>query len=367
MVIIYTIILVFFAGFNIKNDDNQVDFIATKPDVLIVNNDKDSELSKSLVKYLEDRVNIIDIENEPEKVDDAIFFRDINYAIFIPENFSSDFSFGKKPKIEVKSSGDYNSNLASMMLQSYLNVAELYRTDFSGSDLIEKIESTLKDDVKVKITSSLNRDKLSTMAGYYNFANYSLLAGCVFVICMILCSFKDSKIQKRTIISSIDYKKYNFELLLSNALFAIVLWAIYVFLSFLMIGKSMMSIHGLLFAINSLIFTICSLTIAFLIGNTIKSKEAISGLVNVIALGSSFLCGAFVPVEFLPNFVLKIAHILPSYYYIDTNNAIKTLETFDLASLKPLLENSLILFAFVFTFIILTNIITSKNRKKANF
>ena len=37
------------------------------------------------------------------------------------------------------------------------------------------------------------------MSFYYNFANYSILAGCVYVICLILSSFKAENIENNTI------------------------------------------------------------------------------------------------------------------------------------------------------------------------
>lgn len=37
---------------------------------------------------------------------------------------------------------------------------------------------------------------------------------------------------------------------------------------------------------------------------------------NVIALGMSFLSGVFVPIEFLGDGIIKIAHFLPAYWYI---------------------------------------------------
>lgn len=125
----------------------------------------------------------------------------------------------------------------------------------------------------------------------------------------------------------------------------------------------MFSIQGLICSINSLIFTICAVTIAFLIGNLVNNKNAINGIVNVVALGSSFLCGAFVPVEMLPNLVLKIAHILPSYWYIQTNELMKTIETFNIETLKPIFTNMGVMILFSIIFIIITNII-SKNKRK---
>ena len=79
--------------------------------------------------------------------------------------------------------------------------------------------------------------------------------------------------------------------------------------------------------------------------------------------GSSFLCGAFVPVEWLPDAILKIAHILPSYWYIQTNEAIKILEDINVETLKPILINMGMLLLFSLVFVVITNIITKKKRK----
>lgn len=159
--------------------------------------------------------------------------------------------------------------------------------------LTAKISETLSKQTEVEITSRLDTGRLSRAVFYFNFANYSILAGCVYVICLILSSFRDEKIRKRTVISCMEYKKYNRLLLLSNSLFAVLLWLFYVLLSFVLVGDVMFTAQGLVLVINSFVFTLCALAIAFLIGNLVKSKNAVNGIVNVVALGSSFLCGAF--------------------------------------------------------------------------
>jgi len=101
---------------------------------------------------------------------------------------------------------------------------------------------------------------------------------------------------------------------------------------------------------------------AFLIGNLITNKEAINGIVNVVALGSSFLCGAFVPAEWLPDAVLKIAHVLPTYYYINSNDRLKMLEVVSFESLKPIILNMGIIVIFILEFVALSNIVARKKR-----
>lgn len=364
IIILYTMFLIFFGGFNMQTSENNTNFVASKPDIMIVNYDEEKGITKDLIKYMEENSNVVDLKNNEDAINDALFYRDVNYVVYIPKNYNKDFMDGKNPEIEIKSTGDYQSSFAEMLLSRYIKVANIYQKSInSEEELISKINETLSKKSEVEITSKLDTNILSKATFYYNFANYSIMACLIYVICLILASFKDIKIQKRTIISSTNYKTLNRQLLLSNSLFSIILWMIYVVLSFILVGDIMFSIHGIFYLINSFVFTICATTIALFIGNIVSNKNTISGIVNVIALGSSFLCGAFVPMEWLPDGVIKIAHILPSYYYISNNEVLKTLELINLNTIKPILLNIIIVLSFSIMFIILTNIVSKRKQK----
>ena len=285
LIIIYTAMLILFAGFNMQTSQNSTNFVAEKPDVLIINNDKEQKLSKNLVEYIEKNSNIVDIENDEEARNDALFYRDVSYIIYIPENYSKDFLNGLNPEINIKSAGDAGSSYAEMMLTRYIKVANIYQKELQNEDeLIKTINETLEKEAETEITSKLDTDNLTRAAFYYNFMNYSILAGCVYVICIIISSFREEKIRKRTVISSMNYKKYNRQLLVANGMLALILWFLYVVLSFILIGDIMFTAHGLILIANSFVFSICSLTIAFLIANLINNKNAINGIINVVAL-----------------------------------------------------------------------------------
>lgn len=364
IIILYTMFLIFFGGFNMQTSENNTNFVASKPDIMIVNYDEEKGITKDLIKYIEENSNVVDLKNNEDAINDALFYRDVNYVIYIPKNYNKDFMDGKNPEIEIKSTGDYQSSFAEMLLSRYIKVANIYQKSInSEEELISKINETLSKKSEIEITSQLDTNILSKATFYYNFANYSIMACLIYVICLILASFKDIKIQKRTIISSTNYKTLNRQLLLSNSLFSIILWMIYVVLSFILVGDIMFSVHGIFYLINSFVFTICATTIALFIGNIVSNKNAISGIVNVIALGSSFLCGAFVPMEWLPEGVIKIAHILPSYYYISNNEILKTLEIINFNTIKPILLNIIIILSFSIIFIILTNIVSKRKQK----
>ena len=353
-IILYTGILIIFAGVNMQTSDTSTSFVESKPDVLIINNDENVGITENLVNYISQTCNIIDIEENEEAINDALFYRKVNYIIYIPENYRQDFLNGLSPEIEIKSTGDYQSSLAEIMLSRYIKVANVY-VDYPEEEQINKINETLSKETEIEITSKLDIENLSRATFYYNFLNYSILAGLVYVICLVLSSFREEKIRKRIDISSMNHKKHNRQLLLSNGILAICLWIVYVILSFMLIGDVMFTAHGFILIANSFVFSICALCIAFLVANIVSNKNAINGIVNVIGLGSSFLCGAFVPVEWLPDSVLKIAHILPSYWYIQTNELVKELEVVNMESLQPIFINMLVVLGFSAIFVVLSH------------
>ena len=363
-IIIYTVMLVFFSAFNMQTSEKNISFADSKPNILIVNKEANKDkITKNFINYLSKNSNEVNVSMNEEKIDDALFYRDVSYVIYVPKNFGKDVLHGKNPEIKIKSTKDYGASLANMMVERYLKVANVYSDVTDNEDeLVTLIDDTLSKKVKVNLTTKLDTKLIEKAAFYHNFLNYCILAGTIYVICLVLSSFKEENIKKRTIVSSMSHKNYNRILLLSNALFAFILWIFYCILAFILMDKIIFSTHGLIFIINSFIFTICALTLAFLIANLVSNKNAVNGIVNVVALGSSFLCGAFVPTSMLPDFVLKIAHILPSYWFIKTNEMLKEMEVFTFDTLKPILTNMFIVICFSIIFIIITNVFSSKKR-----
>ena len=366
IVILYSVLLIVFGSLNMKTSDNSTNFVASKPDILIVNEDKGEKLTQNLISYISDNANITDIDDNEAARDDALFYRNVNYIIYIPKDFSKDLLNGDNPEVDIKSTGDYQAYYAQLMLEryiktakNYINIANEASGDVDVKDIISSIDKTLDKQTEIKVTSQVDTDKLSGMTFYFNFMNYGLLAGAIFALCMILTSFNEEKIRRRTIISSMNIHRHNNLLLTGNVLFAIVLWAVYTVAGFVMCGikKDIMN-YALLYVLNSFIFTLCAVTIAFMLANIIHNKNALNGIINVIALGTSFLCGAFVPMQWLPDSVIKIAHILPSYWYIKTNELIADIEKWNIDSLKSLFINMGILIAFSVLFIIIANILS---------
>ena len=371
VILMYSAILIIFSVFSLQANESTVTFEAVKPDLCIINYDAEEGITKSLVDYLSANNNIIDLPaDDPDAISDALFYRKINYLVEIPAGFRDDFLAGRNPAITTRSTGDYNASLAEMNLTRFLDVANQYLATAASSGaqtvdeatLIKNLEATLATEVDVQLTSALDTTSLDRAAFYYNFMNYPLLVGCIYIVATVMLSFRDEKISRRIAMGGVTPEHVNRILLAANTLFALALWLSYVLISFVVVGPVMFSLHGLWLILNSFVFTLCATALAFLIANLLRSRNAINGITNVVALGSSFLCGAFVPITWLPDGVVAAAHILPSYWYISANDLITTLETFTFDSLQPAILHLLVILAFTAFFIIVANLLSHRRK-----
>ena len=363
VIILYTVMLISFGSINYATNNENMTFSNRLPDILIINNDEEVGLTKNLINYLKENANVLDIENDEEKINDAIFYREVNYVIYIPKNYRIDTLNRINPTLDIKSANDYDSAYTSMLLTRYLNVQNTYlKYTNNENELINSINNNLSYKTNIEITSKLDTSKLTKTSRFFNFASYSIMAVIIYIICLVISSFNKDAVKKRTIISSMNYKKYNKYILLSSFIYSSIIWILYVILSFIIIGSSMFSLRGLIYILNTFIFSFVALTLALLISNLIKSKGAISGIVNVIALGQAFLCGAFIPSEFLGENIIKYSKILPAYWYNNSNDLLSSIEVINMVNLKPILINMMVLVIFAIIFIVINNIVSKRRQ-----
>lgn len=364
-IILYTVMLISFGGINLASNDTTTTFTSTLPNIAIVNNDQKSVLTNNLISYLSENSKVVDIENDEEKINDALFYRDVSYVVYIPKNYTNDVLKGMNPTIDIKSTNDYTSSLEEMMLTDYLNLQNTYlKLTTDQTKLTNYINDTLKDKSEVVLTSKVDTKSLSKVSRYFNFASYSILAVVIFIITLVLTSFKEKTVNKRIVVSSMNYKKHSGLILKSSLLYALIVWALFSLLAIILLGKSVLNTRGLLLSLNTLVFTLQALTFALLISSLVNNKDAIGGIVNVVALGSAFLCGAFIPSMYLPEKVVSISHIFPAYYYNNSNDLVTSLEVINLTTLKPFITNIVMMLVFMLVFIVLNNFVI-KNKRKA--
>ena len=375
IVFIYVAILTSLSVINLKTAP-VTDFVDTKPEITIVSQDSSDlgtkPFTKNFLDYLSKNTKIIDLKES--ETTDALFYQKISMILYLPEDLESKIISGQKITLDYRTSGNYTAELSKNLIKRYF---ELQRTEILESKNSSKEQSNILSEDSEKIISSLNQrldqsptvrlasknaTNLSKIAAFFNFASYTIMAIILYVTCFINASFNKSTVKKRTMVSSLHLKKYNFSLLLANSIFAFSVFVLLTTLSFFVLGNIVLTPFFVFEILNILLYTLAALTLAELVSTFNLSRDAVSGVVNLLSLAPAFLSGAFVPTYFLPSFVLTIAHIFPTYWFIDTNNKITTLTEFNFNSFLTILPNLLVLVLFSIIFIV-ANLVLSKKKR----
>lgn len=374
IVFIYVAILTSLSVINL-NAAPVTDFVDTKPEITIVSQDSSDLATKPFTKnyldYLSKNTKIINLKES--EITDAFFYQKISMILYLPEDLESKILSGQKVTLDYRTSGNYTAELSKNLIKRYF---ELQRTEILESKNSSKEQSNFLSENSEKIISNLNQrldqsptvrlasknaTNLSKIAAFFNFASYTIMAIILYVTCFINASFNKSTVKKRTMVSSLHLKKYNFSLLLANSIFAFSVFALLTTLSFFVLGNIVLTPFFILEILNILLYTLAALTLAELVSTFNLSRDAVSGVVNLLSLAPAFLSGAFVPTYFLPSFVLTIAHIFPTYWFIDTNSKITTMTEFSFISFLAILPNLLVLVLFSIIFIV-ANLVLSKKK-----
>ena len=375
IVFIYVAILTSLSVINL-NAAPVTDFVDTKPEITIVSQDSSDLAAKPFTKnfldYLSKNTKIINLKES--ETTDALFYQEVSMILYLPEDLESKILSGQKVTLDYRTSGNYTAELSKNLIKRYF---ELQRTEILESKNSSKEQSNFLSENSEKIISNLNQrldqsptvrlasknaTNLSKIAAFFNFASYTIMAIILYVTCFINASFNKSPVKKRTMVSSLHLKKYNFSLLLANSIFAFSVFVLLTTLSFFVLGNIVLTPFFIFEILNILLYTLAALTLAELVSTFNLSRDAVSGVVNLLSLAPAFLSGAFVPTYFLPSFVLTIAHIFPTYWFIDTNNKITTLTEFSFNSFLTILPNLLVLVLFSIIFIV-ANLVLSKKKR----
>ena len=317
----------------------------------ITDEGKNTEFVEGLKNYLSEYSEIVIIDDDKEKLEDAFFSEKIHYAVRIPSDFTKNFFEGNNAKIERMSISNLTqATYADMHINKYLNRARLYKRHMAGISeplMVEKLRSDLSKNVDVEVSGEgFLLKEITSMTNHYNLLAYYLLFILTYGAGINMMAFNRSEIIKRNNCSPISMTNRNFQLLLANLTFAVFCWIIGILTSFIFYTEQIVSINSLLLVVNSFVLMLTTISISFFIGSNIKNKEAFYAITNVLVLGMCFLSGIFIPQDILGPKVIEIARFLPTYWFVKNNIEIQALSVISTENLLPIISQMLIILCF---------------------
>lgn len=347
-------------------------FEPNKMGIAVINRDAGAPLAHELAMHLARIGDIVDLPDEREALQDALFFRRVEYIAIIPEGFSQEFMNGETPLIQkVIVPNSSSSFYVDMEINKFLNAAKLlrdYDKKHSEHEFAVQASADLQFQTKVTIEAfGSGNNPEANYAYYFRYCAYALLALMISGVGAVMFSFNQQDLYLRNRCTPLPKRKMDLQLLLGHGLFAITCWAFLILVAIVLYGQELLS-TGLtgLYALNTFVFTIVCVSIGFVVGGAAQSYNALAGSVQVIALGLNFLGGVFVPQSIMSKPVLAVAKFLPSFWFVKNNDIITELGVLTSKTLRPVYSNFLIQLGFAVA-IAAAGLLFRKERRVSQF
>lgn len=305
---------------NLGGNDSIDKFKEEKIKVTIIDRDK-SDLSRGISNFIDDSQTLAPLEDDKEVWTDELFNRNTEYILIIPENFETDFIGGKSDLLSnYKLPNSISGNYIDRKINQFLSTVSAYLN--SGKSASDSMLSA-SEDCSLSTNISISAKKDISGSGekplhYYFFQYLSYVFICMILLGLgpVLLAFKSPKLKRRMDCSALSISKRNTQLLTASIVFTFICWILFMILGAAQFSNIVSSKEYLLLVLNSFVFVAVSLSITYLATQFIGSKSALNPVANIVGLGSSFLCGVFVPQFLLSDSVLRIGQFLPPYWYI---------------------------------------------------
>ena len=327
-----------------KNDTS--DFSKVCMEIGVENQDN-GKLGEALVAYLEKENEIKDIPKEREDLLDAMYYRDIQYVLIIPEDFTEKFLAGEREEVLEGTAvpGNNTAYLAKMEIDEFLQKLGMYIDGgYEPEQAAQKTLDNMEKESKVEFLSVEDSGTKPAAAYFFDYIPYIFLCIMMVSLSCVLIIFNEKNLDARNRCSSMSFFQRNLQMVLGSLGIMLLEYGVFMLVAWVMYPNYMGSFRGILSMGNALAFMLVCLSIAFLAGRQAKDDAQLNMAANVIGLAFSFLGGVFVPIDLMNKGMQKVAKFVPSYWYVSSNNSIWKIKS--LSEAGDIYRNWLIMLAF---------------------
>ncbi len=342
-------------------------FSTAKISVAVIDRDQ-SDISQTIKKYMGQTQYLKDIPDDKDALQDALFFRDVEYVLIIPEGFGE--SLMKEGTIQLDNinvPNSYSGIYVNMQLEQFLTTLKAYMV--SGQDAETALQSSLETTaLESKVTLLTEDGSLSNMQKYtyyFQFIPYIMTSVMIQIIGTIMLAFNKEDVRRRMLCSSTSLKSRNLQLALGCITLSILVWSLTMLISVVMYGSTLLN-SGVFpyLLLNSFVFTVVGVSLGFCISSLAKNQIQLSGLATTVSLTFCFLGGVFVSMTYMAKSMLSIAKFTPAYWYVLSNDMLGHLTKLSGDNAVKFFQNIGMQFAFAIAFFGLALAITKKKSNR---
>lgn len=292
---------------------------------ICIQDESNSDASQALSHYLGSIHHIVTLENDPQVLQDQLYYRTVDCILTIPDDFETRLLAMETDALieNAKIPGSSTGYFVDAQIQQYLSGIQTYIA--SGLSLEEAVDHMKAD---VNSLDNVNVVQLSTDATaqdqgtfrFYQYLPYVMILVLLCGLAPVILVFQKPLLRSRMDCSSLPGSRKTLETMMGIGTYSLFIWICFLVLGFLLCGSSMFTGHGLLALLNSFVFLLFTLGLTLLVTNFHLDNNSLNLLANLTGLGMAFTTGVFVPQSMLSPKLLSFSRWLPSYWYIRANN-----------------------------------------------
>ena len=330
----------------------------------VIDRDK-SSLSSAITEYLSEKNKFVKEDDDKAKLQQEMYYRNIYYALIIPEGFEAAVKEGREDvklsnyKVQDSSRGYY----MDLKVNGYMKTLNSYLAGgLSIDEAIEKTGDTMKNTTDIKMKQDENKVTYSGDYYYYRVLPYVLMALIISAIGPVYIAFGKKGIRQRIASSSLTLKSQNLQFILGASVVSVVILLLFNIIPLVLYGSDMTPVKLLLYFGNTLCFILIAVGMTMMFGNIAPSDAVLASMINVVALGTSFLGGVFVPLEVFGKNMRIVAKFMPTYWYIYAVDAIVEVKELTFDATRNMLEGMGIQLLYAVAFMCIASVVVRRRR-----
>lgn len=365
-VIIFLFLSILMSSFAHKTLDDS--FQQKELDIAVIDRNQ-TESSKALTTYLDSLHNIIPIEDDTEAFTDELFARTVKYILIIPDDYEKNLQAGHYDDLleHYTIPDSTNALFIDMQIEQYLNTMSAYLTaDMDIKDVFKECNDTMAKETEVTIYHDENAIVTDKDNLYYSFLYLPYIFVCIMLVAVgpILGIMNSKELKNRMNVSCMKNSVKNFQLGLATLVAGTGISIIFFAMSYFTSKESLFTKTGLLYMGNAYSLMFVAIAITYLLSQLTNNESILNMVANIFGLGSCFLCGIFVPIEYLSPKVTTFSKFLPPYWYAKCSNLIASYNG-EANQLQEIFQHYGILICFAVAIFAVALIISKTKRERS--
>lgn len=323
-------------------------------------------LGPALVEYAGRTNEMIEIADDEDAIVNELYWRAVDYVLVIPEGYERSLIEGEALSLQSMSTpGTYQAAYFESQLDLYMSkIKTLIGAGLNIEEAEKEVGELSRETCKVSLASFVNENKHDAATVFLSFVPYMFITLCMGGMGTVLMRFNDKEVSARMECSATPLWKRTLGFICGTLAYGVILYAA------VLICVGIVSEGGIYsdsrlpyFLINLFAMLLLGLSFGFLVGIVAKGNNTVTGMLNIVSISLCFLGGVFVPREFFGESVLKVARLVPTYWYIENNELIGALNEVTPAFQKAVFSQAGVVLSYAVAIFALTVVIIYQKRQ----